>query len=310
MKKFVLLNVLILILIISVFFIIELLLSLTPNQWKQANDYLDKNSNNLEVLILGNSYSHFGVNPDYIELGSYNAAHPSKHHYYDFLTYNKYETNFDSLKVVVMPASYNKMVNDSLGIQFNYSYFGAHNYVIDYGIEEFSSFKHKFRVLNIPPKSATKSIIKFIANKNTTSVSNLGWGNTYKSTKIFYPKKTYKYNADFVLSNSIFSFKKKEIINFTKNLRNKGVKIIYFTPPFCEGYLSSINFEVKNKVTDFFIDLEFKFDNVVFIDFNKNSIFKYEDFWDDTHLNEIGASKLTKLLNTKINLHQNETSKP
>ena len=55
------------------------------------------------------------------------------------------------------------------------------------------------------------------------------------------------------------------------------------------------------KNDDFFTNLELENENVYYINTNKDSTFKIEDFYDDTHLNEVGTKKLTIILNTKIN---------
>ena len=54
--------------IIPVFFLaltIEVLIRLIPNDYLLKKDYLDKNSDKIEVLILGSSHSFFDLNPVY-----------------------------------------------------------------------------------------------------------------------------------------------------------------------------------------------------------------------------------------------------
>ena len=99
-----------LILVISPFIIIalpmEYFLRQVPNDYIYKSNYLDEHSNEIEVLILGGSHSYFGINPDYFTAKTFNAGNVSQPLNIDFKLLEKYQNNFKSLKIIIIPMSY------------------------------------------------------------------------------------------------------------------------------------------------------------------------------------------------------------
>jgi hypothetical protein len=86
--------------------IMEVMLRQIPNVYKFKKNYLDENSDKIEVLFLGNSHSYFGLNPDCMAKRSYNAAHVSQTFDYDLEIIRKYKDGWVNLKFIVLPISY------------------------------------------------------------------------------------------------------------------------------------------------------------------------------------------------------------
>ena len=66
MKKFITYIVIYIVLITFVFMGIELSLLFLPNTYSYKRDYLEKHINEIEVLLLGNSYIEESVRPDIV----------------------------------------------------------------------------------------------------------------------------------------------------------------------------------------------------------------------------------------------------
>ena len=75
--------------------LMEGLLRQIPNVYRFKRNYLDENSNKIEVLFLGNSHSYFGLNPDCIAKRSFNAGHVSQTLDYDLEIIRKYEDRWE-----------------------------------------------------------------------------------------------------------------------------------------------------------------------------------------------------------------------
>src|SRR5665647_305746 len=86
--------------------IMEILLRQIPNFYQFKKGYLESNSDSLEILFLGNSHSYFGLNPDYINGISFNAAHVSQTLEYDLAILQKYDSKWSELKYIILPISY------------------------------------------------------------------------------------------------------------------------------------------------------------------------------------------------------------
>ena len=82
-------------------------------------------------------------------------------------------------------------------------------------------------------------------------------------------------------------------------LVNSGIKVVLVSPPYYWGNYNGTNKEQKvfvkkaiNKLCDDY--------PIVYVDLEENSSFKYDDFYDETHLNEIGGEKFTRILNNYL----------
>ena len=84
----------------------ECLLRQIPNVYRFKRNYLDTNSDKVEILFLGNSHSYFGLNPEYTEKRSFNAGHVSQTLDYDLEILKKYENKWENLEFIVIPISY------------------------------------------------------------------------------------------------------------------------------------------------------------------------------------------------------------
>lgn len=67
---------------------------------------MDKNSNSIEVLILGNSHAFDGINPKYIQYKTFNFAYHSQEFIFDELLVEKYIKQMKNLKCIVFTMSY------------------------------------------------------------------------------------------------------------------------------------------------------------------------------------------------------------
>ncbi|HRB69044.1 MAG TPA: hypothetical protein PLC92_02955, partial [Chitinophagales bacterium] len=77
---------------------LELLLRDIPNDYSFKKNYLNTNSNNIEVLFLGSSHIYYGINPEYISQKSFNAAHISQSLNFDLAILEKYKDRWTNLK--------------------------------------------------------------------------------------------------------------------------------------------------------------------------------------------------------------------
>lgn len=95
-----------------------------------------------------------------------------------------------------------------------------------------------------------------------------------------------KYTDSFYENRQIL----KDYVHF---LRLKGVMPIVVIPPFSSAYNSYVAGELKMSVTEM---MDAVSEELVFVDFNKDSIFENIDFMDTDHLTEQGAEKMSRIL--------------
>ena len=302
---------------ISIFIIcipFEILLRNIPNNYSFKNNYLDKNSNDVEVIILGSSHAYFGINPLYITLKSFNAAYLSQSLNYDFEILKKYQQNFKKLKYIVIPIDYFSLYSTLEILDGG----RIKNYVLYYGIKRnylsnstnlevlgsyslFLSNLKSFYLNNISlevlgnPSSNLSRLQNFYLNKiDDISSTELGFVNLiYKETPnldssgiIAAKRHTIKDDQYYQYNINIL----KGIINFSNT---NNIKLILYTSPAYKTYLNNLNLKQLNQTTKFVTNLSQSFNNVFYYNLISDTSFKLGDFSDADHLNAKGAKKLS-----------------
>ncbi len=275
-----------------------------PNEYSIKNDYLDKNSSRVEVLYLGNSHVYFGINPDYALHQSYNASYISQSLNLDQMILSKYK--WEKLKYIVIPADYVSMyytletANDKWRIK-NYNLY--YHFRIGYDPVNYTEiFTGKF-------KDQMKRMEDYYIQKKHNIVSTpLGFGTAYQSPSPLDINKTSKeaikrHTFDIQSEEYLHNFKiNKEAVNRIVGFAEKNqVKVIFLSSPVSLEYYRNCNRIQLASTMNVYNDLLKKYpETCSHMDFMQSSYFSNTDFYDGDHLNNIGAQKLTKLVEMKL----------
>lgn len=300
MKIFIKKVVIFLILITSIAVISEFSLRRIPNDYSYKREYLDLQSDDIEILIFGSSHAFFGIDPSYFSNRCFNASHVSQSLDYDLEILKKYENRLGQLKTIILPISYFslfeklKTQNDSWRIK---------NYNIYYGMNYSYSLADNMEIFSSKSLTNGKRIFSFYINGNSNiTCSEFGWCTLYRSEESKDLNETGKIAAKrhtFEDSNNLND--NISILRSIIELCNRhNVNVILYTPPAFESYRSYLNNEQLNITLDISNEMSNTFDNCTYINLLENKQFVEQDFYDGDHLNEIGAKKLSLLLNKLI----------
>jgi len=280
----------------------EIFLRKIPNDYSYKKQYLDKNSDSIVTLFLGSSHAFYGINPQFCKAKSFNASHISQSLDFDYQILKKYENNFTNLKNIVIPISYFSLFGKlEKGIEFwrvkNYSiYYKMYttNKLSDYS--EFLSNKFKYTIYNLYAYFLNK--ISFV------SCSELGFGLNYNSKNSNDLIETGKSAAIRHTKNdlSLFDENLKILLEIIKYAENKNINVYFFTPPAYESYVNNLDTIQLNIMLTTINNLDKKYSNCTYYNFMNDTSFIAIDFYDADHLNEIGAEKLTKKIDSLINI--------
>lgn len=281
----------------------EVLIRLIPNDYILKKNYLDKNSDKIEVLILGSSHAFFGLNPIYFSNNCFNASYVSQTLDYDLEILKKYENKWSKLKTVVLPVSYFSLFEKLKECSESWR---VKNYTIYYKMKASKSFKEYSEVLSSKLEIIIERISSYyFKGENPHSSTSLGWGDVYNSKdgknlietgKITAKKHTYD---DFHSYPDIVSTL-QSIISFCNK---KNVQVILFMPPAYETYRDNLNRAQLTLTIQKTSDLANSNTNCTYINLMADTTFKATDFYDADHLNEIGARKLSLLINGIVAQH-------
>ena len=278
--------------------IMELLLRNIPNDYSYKKNYLDKHSNQIETLFLGSSHAFYAVNPEFITSKSFNAAHIAQSLDYDFEILKKYSNETDKLQFIVVPIDYFSLYNR---LETGVEKWRIKNYNIYYDLNKSNDLVENSEILNGKWNENIKRLVKFFRKKQSdVSCNNLGWGTNNNSKNAKNLVETGKSAAERHHKKSISFFEENlavvnEIISFAKN---KNAKLIFYNSPAYKTYTSQLNQEQLKTTIATIQSIQKANSNVSYFNFLNDSSFTAQDFCDADHLNEKGAEKFSKKLDS------------
>jgi len=282
----------------------EFALRKIPNDYAQKREYLDKNSHQIETLILGSSHAYFGLDPIYFDNNTFNAAKVSQSLEYDYEIFKKYSANMLQLKSVVIPLSYFSMF-DLLSQSDDGESWRNKNYFLYSGID--IGAVNLFNKTEILGQNFSINIRRFINYylKNVSSITSteLGWGYTYKSEE----------SKDLYITGNEAAIRHKCIIDpvIIKNIedilnalvdycKQRNINVLLLTLPAYQSYIEGLDSEQLNITLTIANSIAQKNENCTYINLLADSSFIARDFYDGDHLNEIGAQKLSLKVNKML----------
>lgn len=278
---------------------IEYTIRQIPNDYSYKNNYLNNNSENIKILVLGNSHSFYGINPDYFSKHAFNAAYVSQSLKYDLFILNKYKNRLNSLNTLVLPISYFTLFSQ---LENGIEDWRTKNYMIYYGCHYHYDLKYNLEIIGSAPSLVFKKIYQFFKRKNFITVSELGFGLAYSNSKqsdliatgFEAARRHTTSNLDLLGTNLLLL---NELI---ERCKVKGINIILFTPPARKSYTSNLNKHQLAVMKSTINKIVQENSNVLYLDFMNDNRFVDDDFQDADHLNGIGAKKLTQLIDQII----------
>ena len=307
MKRFLIKSLLFALPIILCAVALEILLRNIPNEYSDKRECLERTAQNIETLALGSSHAFYGVNPEYLSMNAYNAAHVSQSLNYDYFILKKHINKLTALKTVVITVSYSSLYSN---LDSGIEHWRAPYYYRYSGINETGKFIDKFEItedakfMDLLKKTANY----YLRGKSKKTINSYGWGISYKSahgqdlneTGPIAAKRHTKTTQNPDEIKDVF----REMNGFLESIINeceaKDAEIFLFTPPAYKTYRENLNGKQLAATLDTMTQITNKFQNCRYVNFMEDERFTAEDFYDADHLNEIGAKKLTSLIDEFI----------
>lgn len=280
--------------------IMEILTRKIPNDYSYKKNYLDKYSNEIEVLSLGSSHAFYSINPNFIHSNCFNAAHIAQSLDYDVEILKKYEKQSVRLKYIIVPIDYFSLYNR---LETGVESWRIKNYIIYYGFNKSYTFKDNFEILNGKLIDNIKRVVKFYwYYKSEVSCNKWGWGTEYNSKNKKDLKTTGKAAAKrhAKKDKSFFNENLEAINEIITIAKSKKAKVIFYTSPAYKTYTSQLNKNQLQKTLITITNIANSNANVRYYNFLNDKSFEEKDFFDADHLNEIGAKKFSQKMDSII----------
>lgn len=278
----------------------EVFLRIIPNDYKYKKEQLLKDAQNIEVLVLGSSHAHYGINPDYLSFRGFNLSNISQSLDLDYKLLETYGKDMKHLKVVVLPISYSSLFSS---LEAGNESWRIKNYVLYYHLITSYSIKDNCELLNGTLTSNLYRLYHYITDRDKLiTVSDKGFGLNYSSDVKNNMEETGKSAAlrHTHYDIKLFNFNSEIIQNIIKWCNERDIKLLFITLPAYYTYKNRLNNDQLEDTVDYMVHIERENENVYYYNFLDDNDFVEDDFFDADHLNELGAMKFTKKVDSAI----------
>ncbi|MFT3793791.1 hypothetical protein [Flavobacterium sp.] len=270
-----------------------------PNNYTLKYDYMERHASEVEVLLLGNSHSLFGLNPDYFSKKAFNLANISQTIYFDQLLFNRYIDKMDHLKQVVFCIEYSSLSHKDDTHEDTFRKYYYENYM----------------QLDVPTVSAwdpKKYSLAFTRNlKQTWDIYQVyrirgsvldakenGWGFTTLKELSIAPAKDAEEKAEIHEDGSLdFAVNLARIEAMIEQCKQRNIEVVIVSMPQSRVYTSLLNPKKLALIFDTCEQLAAEHDHVRYLNLFSDRRFRDEDFFDSDHLNDEAAGKCLKMVN-------------
>lgn len=286
---------------------IETSLLFIPNTYSYKREYLEKHINDIRILFLGSSYIEEGICPEIIGEGCFNMAIAGRNIIFDAEIAKKYFPIMNHLEIVIMPLDYSlfefgrghknpldtRIDLDRMTDTYrcmHYKYMNLH----------VGSFMYWSEILN----SQLNYISRFWQSREeNVECDSLG----YVSVTLNDRKDGWEYRAVPPIIDTSKNIDENAFRLYWPNVeamadcaKEIGAKLVLVNTPKYETYQNDINSDVVKEMDQLILQLQEKFNNVIYWDYTYSDEFGADDFFDACHLSDVGAKKFSKMLNKKI----------
>ena len=284
-----------------------------PNDYSYKSQYIEKNRDQINVLVLGASHCYRGVNPVYFDMKCFNLSLVSQSIDYDYYILKKYIRHLPKLEYIILPVNY---ITFSYKLENEIEYWRKYRYIHFMKMNNNLTTHDLFtfdRYLTISQQTSS-SVINHLYrywfyNENHISCDTNGWGylssedweeNPLQARKILI--QAAKESAE---RHKVFHFdpgnSNMEYFNRIIQLsEDQNCKLLLMTPPATPYYVDHLDNSQWEKITRLCDSIDGQYPHVRYLNFINDTSFIDELFSDGDHLNHKGAELLSQKLNLVI----------
>lgn len=290
-------SVLFLIILLSIFIVIEWYLATVKNSYILKRSCLEKDPKEIEMIVLGSSQVYYDIDPERFSKYSCNLANSNQDFYYDSQILAKHLNQLKNLKYAVIGVAYFSFEFDLNNTE---EYWRKYFYKRFWDIppqKETWDLRSYSLIAAYQPENVRKIILPFYRMDLTVNNTNTGWFKAPKNTEV-------KEDAGFKRANihkgymkESLTLKNKQLLEgMIEDLQKRGVKVILVTPPVSKDYFTAIDSGKYQRMQDAISQITEKY-QVKYLNYFRDERFKKEDFTDGSdHLDQESANRFSQIL--------------
>ena len=293
--------------LLGLFLFLEIKLSQIPTYLSLKKEFLESQLDQIEILSTGLSYGN-SINPQFFDRKGFNLFNDAEDLYFDVKVIEKYFDRMPNLKIVLLPISYFSLEYRQENSQWSWR---APFYKFIFNIQPskyISIFNPSYYsyALAYGWKDDLNFIYTNFSSNMTKYMHENGW-REIGSQELIDSKETdragrqsIEYAEVMLMDERNIPFNMQLLSSFIEKCIEGKVKVILYTPPTFHNYYDHINPIKYQKIQTEISRLTEKY-HLEYFDFLKDSRFSASDFYSIDHVNDLGAEKLSRIMNTIIN---------
>ena len=271
-----------------------------PNIYKYKNDWMEQHAEEVETLIVGNSFAMSGVIPDSIGRNSFNLALGGEPLKYDHFLFFRWANRYKKMKMVIHSVAYDSFYQG--GSDFVVDDIQETTYKLYMGCPEHSDFS-SYSLESRHFKVFFEKMIRDITGKYDYSEAFRGWQCGADFSAELAPTFD-RENKKYARIQTVDSYENAD--NNVKLLEEElsfciknNVRFVLISPPHWKSWNSLLSCRQINKNLELIKTLQKKY-SFVYLNYREDKRFVESDFIDRTHLTKSGAVKFSKILASDI----------
>lgn len=307
MKQFTYKLILALVPIIAIATLLEIALRKIPNDYSYKNDFLQNRSQDIEVLILGNSHAYYGIDPSYFSLPAFNASHVSQSVDLDKQLLELYLDKSKNLKQVIVTTDYLTLF---FRMSLSPESWRTKNYAIYYGLPVATKPEQYTELFSLSLKTNLARVCGFYFGTEEYITCNQSG---YSPNAHMQLKDIAKAGKNAAIRHTV-----QDTLLFQKNLaviesmiekcNKRNIQVLCITCPASSYYQDNIDPLQLQKTEQTMYLLAKKYKNCTYQNYWHSSLFTDDDFADGDHLNPQGAQKLSESLAKTLEISHLDSS--
>lgn len=301
MKKFLITLLAFFIPVLCVLAGLEYLVRKVPNEYQYKAEWMEKNADRVETLILGTSHAFYGINPSYLGPNAFSLAASAQSLQYDEFLFFKYAPKCKNLKTVILPISYFTLFSGDM--EDDSEWWRAINYKVYMDCPYHSSFsKYNFFISNSEPFRA--KLTKIIKGNTIIECDSLGFG--YPIYRKSTPTLDEASVATWVKHHTAKDFScveknKRHIFKIVEYCKTNHIRLVIVTTPTWKTYYERLNPPQLDVMKEYISQLTSQ-NNAIYLNYMQDVRFIATDFTDCNHMSCDGAVKLSNIIKKELSL--------
>lgn len=282
---------------------IEFLLLTVPNEYSYKRKYIDTNGDGIQTLILGHSHAANGINPELLGDSVFNLAISGRLHYYDAVLVERYIPKLKNLQCVVWPLGYNFQYDSykypciiNNNVDYSSTYLCMYEKYMDITYNYFIPYMYWSEIIN---SKLNYGLRIFKHDQEQMGCTQLGFEPAKQKNKTHSWKTEHlpvivnyeSLNAQLAFSEGLSNMKR-----IAKVCSDNQVRLIVVTMPCYKTYKEKMTERGLKEMQACVDTMHSVYPNLEYYNFISDSRFKDDDFYNSSHLSDVGAEKFSKIL--------------